>query len=510
MNVANFTLVILIVYLLAIKLVSYFAYKLSSNCPEDYFLANRNVCLFALVATTMASIFSTGTVVSSPSEFFSKGSEYYWIFFFSLVPLFMMPIVIKFWKLGKVLSYITPSEMLGDFYKSKNVQLVGSVIGLLSLLPYAAAQLVAVGKTFEALTSGTITYAMGVSIVCLAIGLYLYFGGSRAVIWTDVVQGVIFASLLLVSGLLVLNWAGGWELVVTNLRVNAPAQANFDIELKYFEYLPICGAFFFLPYVWQRMYMARSAKTIAANVVILSLVFVVLFSITWIIGTSALVFFPEGLVDDDNVLGAIFNLHAPYFGALVLVAAFAAGMSTVDSQLLSAGSILTQDIRGLLTRQRGKVLNKETDYQFARKATLLLLAGIYCWSLFLQDKTVLSLIVLGIGLNVLFVPVVIGMFFWKRATTTGAFWSLSLGLLIFLLNEFTFISEVLPLTLKSSTWAMLVSCPVYIAAGFIADSSTLRDKQNQYRAILEVPQPQLTRVGPKEQIQEIETLAVNY
>jgi Na+/proline symporter len=44
-------------------------------------LAGRNIGLFALIGTTMASIFSTGTVVSSPSEFYRQGTGYCWVFF---------------------------------------------------------------------------------------------------------------------------------------------------------------------------------------------------------------------------------------------------------------------------------------------------------------------------------------------------------------------------------------------------------------------------------------------
>ena len=208
MSVTAFTCLVLFIYLVALKFVGYFAYKRSVASSEDYFLAKRKVGVMALVATTCASIFSTGTVVSAPSEFYTEGANYMWIFAFALIPIAMMPVVLKFWKIGKVKQLVTPGQLLHDFYQSKSVSVMTAIIGLLTLIPYAAAQLVAIGKTFEALTDAAVPYEIAVTIVCAALAMYLYFGGSRAVIWTDLVQGIIFSSLLMITGVLVLSWVG--------------------------------------------------------------------------------------------------------------------------------------------------------------------------------------------------------------------------------------------------------------------------------------------------------------
>ena len=45
----------------------------------------------------------------------------------------------------------------------------------------------------------------------------MYFGGARAVVWTDMIQGFIFAALLIIAGILVVSWSGGWESMVGTL-----------------------------------------------------------------------------------------------------------------------------------------------------------------------------------------------------------------------------------------------------------------------------------------------------
>ncbi|NND65231.1 MAG: sodium:solute symporter family protein [Gammaproteobacteria bacterium] len=481
MSVVQFTFAILVVYLIALKTVSIWAYRRSVASSEDYFLARRNVTFFALIATTAASIFSTGTVISAPSEFFTKGSNYFWIFFFMFVPLAMMPVALKIWRIGKFKKFVTPGDLLSDFYQCHRTKIVTAIIGLLALIPYSTAQMVAIGKTFEALTNGAVSYDMGVTIVCAAIGLYLYFGGSRAVIWTDMVQGVIFMTLLLITGILAAQWAGGWQLMNATLLNDYPDKATFSFNFHYFEYIPITASFFLLPHVWQRIYMAKTANALAKNIMILPFVFLFLFSATWVIGTAGYSMFPNGLADGDNLMGAMFAQQAPYFGAFVLVAAFAAGMSTTDSQLLSAGAIFTHDFR-----PSTPVRNDKKDFMIARFSTLSLLAFIYVWSLFLQSQSVFGLIILGVSLTVIFIPAVFGMFFWRRASSAAAFWSLTSGLIIFLVHHFTALSEYFPGKLGASGWGLIVATLVFVVVSFIGGGKALDKKRAEYAKLLAV------------------------
>ena len=489
MSVVNFTILLLIVYLVGLKFLSYFAHRISTSSAEDYFLAGRNIGIIALVGTTMASIFSTGTVVSSPSEFYRQGSGYFWVFFFAFMPVVYFFLATKMWRLGKVKGYITPGDMLGDFYKSKAVVFWCVAIGLLALLPYAVAQLVAIGKTFEALTEGKITYFWGVTIVSISIALYMYFGGARAVVWTDMVQGFIFATLLIIAGILLVGWAGGWDNMISTLTTSHAHKTSFlpfeekaKVTWRYYELGLLPLSFSFLPYIWQRMYMARSATHVAKNLMSVPVIFVVLFFTTWVIGTSAHVILPEGLKDADSVLGALFSNNAPYFGACILVAAFAAGMSTVDSQLLSAGSLITHDLGGMANVDR----QSAAVFTFGKWSTVILMALLYVWALNLQTASILNLIILGISLTIMYIPCVFGMFFWKKATTAGAAWSMGGGLIVFLIKQFKILGldAFLPAPLGSISWGLIASIVFFVVVSLVTSSESIRGMQEEYDRIL--------------------------
>ena len=320
-------------------------------------------------------------------------------------------------------------------------------------------------------------------MVTIIIALYLYYGGSRAVIWTDAIQGIIFSTLMITATAISISYAGGWNSMFDTLASQNPTKATFNsVNIHYYEYLPMCLSFFFLPHVWQRMYMAKSATVVAKNVALLSGVMCILFFCGYLIGTSGLSIFPNGLADGDSLLGAIFAERAPYFGALVLVAAFSAGMSTVDSQLLSASSVVTRDLRS------HKQCSEQKNYKFARQTTIALLALVYIWSLFLKSRSIMSLIMLGIGLNVIFFPVVFGIFYWKRASAAAAFWSLTTSLLTFLTVEF--LPQILPETeqffntLKPASWALIVSILSFVTISYLTNGSAHDAKRAEFSAIL--------------------------
>lgn len=479
MSVTSFTLVILLAYLAVLKVVSMLASRRSRSTSDDYFLASREVGTFAIVATLMASTFSTATVVGHGAKFFVQGSGYMWMLYFGLfsVPIFFVGL--KFWKLGRERNYITPGAMLGDFYESSAVRKIAACIGLIALIPYSTAQLIAIGKTLEALTSGTISYNIGVGIITLSIGMYLFFGGSRAVIWTDAIQGILIATLLVLSTVFIFHWAGGYRAVMDNFVQNHNEIVTFSQSFSYYEMgflLPM--TFLFLPYMWQRMYMAKSPESIAVSAATLPVLCVGLFILTYFIGASGHVFFPEGLADSDKLIGEIFSLHSPYLGAIFMVAAFSAGMSTVDSQLLSAASLIQCDLFG--SEKGGSREGK--NFAQARNITVMVLVAVFALALTLQSVSIISLVLLAIEVNIVFIPSVLGLFFFRFVNKQASIVSLLSGTTVLLLYRFTSFFQNFPMRLEGLTWAFLVSMGSFLVISY-ASPISLNEQQRRFRAL---------------------------
>lgn len=476
-----FLLIILALYLGFLKVISYYAYKKSSSNTEDYFLSARDVGVIALIGTVAASLFSTGTVVAAPAEFYSKGVGFMWIFVCCFVPIHIIFLGVKFWKLGQVKHFVTPGDLMGDFYESATISKLVGVLGLAGMIPYSAAQLVAVGKTFEVITDDLISYEVGITIVCVAMALYLYYGGARAVVWTDMIQGILLSVLLVATACLVVYWSGGWEELIGNAFAKKESNFVFEPSVKFFEVYINQVSWFFLPYVWQRMYMSRNAQALAKVAVAISILFFVLFLVTWVIGNSAFTLLPNGLQDGDFILGTIFKKYAPYFGAFVIVAVFSAGMSTVDSQLLSSGSLVTYDFK------KKNASKKSNNFILGRNFTLGLLGFIYIWSLFLKTASVYSLILMSSSMAVILIPATIGIFYWKRCTTEGAVASIVVGMLIFFAKTFTPLEAYFLESIGTISWTLGFTLITFIAVSLFTDHSKLNTKRAEYKQILEVP-----------------------
>jgi SSS family solute:Na+ symporter len=247
--------------------------------------------------------------------------------------------------------------------------------------------------------------------------------------------------------------------------------------------------------------MARSASHVAKNLVAVPIIFIVLFFTTWVIGSSAHTLLPEGLQDADRVLGALFSDKAPYFGALfsdkapyfgalLLVAAFAAGMSTVDSQLLSAGSLITHDIGGIV---RSGDRESVVVFTFGKWSTVILTAALYWWALTLQTASVLNLIILGVSLTIMYIPCVFGMFYWKKATPAGAAWSMGGGLIIFCIKQFKFfgLDAYLPPPMGAITYGLLASIVFFVVVSLLTSNARIAHMRREYDEILGdiTPQP---------------------
>lgn len=418
-----FTFVVLVLYLGGLELMGLVALKRGKETTGDYFLSGRSVGLIALTGTTMASLLSTGTVVSNPPNFYKTGTAYFWVIFFGWTLSMVLIFGLRFWKLSNRYGYITPGQLIGDLYGSRRVQVIFGLVGLACVVPYSTAQLVAIGKVFVGLSQGSISYEWGVVIAGVAMFVFL-FAGARAVIWTDVVQGFLFTLLLAVAAWMVVGWCGGWEPLVENLMAKKPEITDYSEVAAWpvIEKTFAIPALFVLPYMLQRMFMASSARDLVKMTLVTPPLYISIIVSCWVIGTGALTLYPEGLDRPDQLLGKLFADHAPYVGALILVAAFSAGISTVDSQLLTAASLVTKDVR------RHKEGDTEAlEFRLGRFTSLGILVVVTVVALFLQQYNIIDLVLLGIFLSASFLPAIVCTFFWRRCSEAAVFYSVLAG-----------------------------------------------------------------------------------
>ncbi len=114
------------------------------------------------------------------------------------------------WMLGKRFGYVTPGEMLSDYFQGDAIRILVVLVALLFSIPYLGVQLGASGFLFQVLTDGMLTKTVGMWILSLVVLIYVASGGLRAVAYVDTVQCVLLAMGIVITGLIALNLAGGF------------------------------------------------------------------------------------------------------------------------------------------------------------------------------------------------------------------------------------------------------------------------------------------------------------
>ncbi|MFG0262258.1 MAG: sodium:solute symporter [Novipirellula sp. JB048] len=203
-------------------------------------------------------------------------------------------------------------------------------------------------------------------VIGIATILYTFFGGMKAVIWSDCIQLVVY----MVGGLLALKilvgfLPGGWsELIafgdstgrfhVLDLRWQSTATFSVWTETYTFWSGLIGGAVLTLgthgtdQMFVQRYLCARSARDAQRAVIASGFVVFAQFSLFLLLGVALAAYYttvdPQTFAHNDEVFAAFIVDHLPIgLVGLTLAAVFAAAMSTLSSSLNSSAAAAVSD-----------------------------------------------------------------------------------------------------------------------------------------------------------------------
>lgn len=434
-------------YLCVLVAIAFYARSRSRKSSEDYFVASRSIGPVVLFLSLAATNFSAFTFFGFAGASYRLGLAYYGIMAFGtgFMALSFYFIGRKVWILGKKHGYITPPELIGERFKSDALRLVFLAVMVVFTLPYLATQAIGGGIALEQLTEGEVSYELGAIIVTAVIIIYVTIGGMRGDAYTDVLQGVLMVTVMIAAVGIVSAGLGGFTEANTRLAEEFPylisrPRGDFfapQIWLSYMLLWIMCDPMF--PQLFVRFYTARDERALRFSMVMYAPITMVLFLAPVLIGAWGNLTFP-GLTgtQPDQILPMMIEEYAPaWVVGIVLSGAFAALMSTADSQLLVLSSMLTRDVykrwvkksaSGLEEFVVGKVL-------VVGLAVLGLLIALSSVETIFETLTKTTFT----GLAVLF-PTTVAALYWDRATKWGCTASILAGELTYALYYF----EVLP------------------------------------------------------------------
>ena len=184
----------------------------SARTATDYFIAGRRLSIWVFVLAATATSFSGWTFMGHPGLIYRDGFQYAYASFYTItIPFTGVMFLKRQWMLGKRYGYVTPGEMLSDYFQGDAIRILTVIVALFFSIPYLGLQLAASGSLFNVLTDGLVTQNMGMWVLSLVVLVYVASGGLRAVAYVDTLQCVLLALGIVITGFIAYDLAGGWS-----------------------------------------------------------------------------------------------------------------------------------------------------------------------------------------------------------------------------------------------------------------------------------------------------------
>ena len=216
----------------------------------EYFLGSRNLGLWAFALTFAATSASGGSFMGFPSLIYTHGWVLaLWIASYMVVPIVGMGLLGKRMnRLARQSGAVTIPDIIKARFKSDAVGMIATLLILFFMFFYLLAQFKAGSKIMTTLLQDVPVYQSTVAavgdaidglpwvggaepdyVLCLlvfsfSVIVYTAFGGFRAVVWTDVMQGVVMGAGVIILLILTLGQVGGLSKATEQLKEMTPPE----------------------------------------------------------------------------------------------------------------------------------------------------------------------------------------------------------------------------------------------------------------------------------------------
>ncbi|GAB4215230.1 MAG: sodium:solute symporter [Synechococcales cyanobacterium] len=406
------------VYLLVLAGIGIWSFRHAGTDPVSYFLAGRGLQSWVLTLTMLATLLSAFTFIGIPADGYTHGLG---IFLGvgvtdAFISVLFLLLGYRLWLAARQFQFITPSEFFGHRFNSPLLALLYSLSALLFTAPYISIQIIAGARTLSAVLGDGIPYWPLAVVMAVVILAYVWMGGSQAVVWTDVVQGIILVSGMVLAFVAISRQipADGTVDLHAWLSVPGPTgrwnwQGLLGYQLLIFMAVPL------FPQIFQRFYMAKNAQVFKNMMVVWPALIGLVFFPATLIGVWGRLSYPQ-LERADQIMPLMLQTLPTGISALVIVAVLAALMSTADSQLLTTSSLVTRDI---VLRYLNRQLSPAQEQRWGRIVVLVI--GLISFAIAIHPPGVIvDIATWSFQGSAMLFPVLVAGLYWRRTSRAGA------------------------------------------------------------------------------------------
>ena len=200
-------------------------------------------------------------------------------------------------------------------------------------------------------TAAGIPYETGLLIFGISIALYTAFGGFRASVLNDTMQGLVMLIGTVVLLIGVVHAAGGLSNAVDTLQTIDPQlvtpQGADDILSPAFMtsfWVLVCFGVIGLPHTAVRCISYKDSKAVHRGIIIGTIVVAILMFGMHLAGALGRAVIPDLTVPDLVIPTLMVKVLPPFAAGIFLAAPMAAIMSTINAQLLQSSATIIKDL----------------------------------------------------------------------------------------------------------------------------------------------------------------------
>jgi SSS family solute:Na+ symporter len=406
-----------------------FKYLRTQDNAETYFLAGRKLTWPLIGLSLFASNMSSSSLVGLSGSGFQTGVSvfsYEWIA--SVVLIMLAVFFLPFYLRSKI--YTMP-EFLEKRYDAR-VRYYFSGLSVLMNIGIDTAATLYAGALVIQLIFPSIELWQSILALAILSGLYTIAGGLTAVVYTDAIQAVLLVFGSIIITITAFFKIGSWDALIAvtpaeNFSIIQPVDDTFLPWPGLFSGVFLLGFYFWATnqFIVQRALGAKSIRhgqwgSVFAGFLKLTTLFIMIFP-----GMFARVLYPD--LEKANLVypTLLFDLLPAGILGLVLSGLIAAMMSSIDSALNSASTLITMDFYKKIRPRT----SAESLMWIGRVITFVFMILAAVWAPHIDEFPTLWEY-LQAALSYICPPIVsvfIMGLFWKRSNGHGAFAAVIVG-----------------------------------------------------------------------------------
>jgi|TARA_B100001250_G_scaffold410332_1_gene436554 SSS family solute:Na+ symporter len=377
--------------------------------------------------------------------------------------------------LGKKFNYITPADMLADYFGDGKFRAFIAIYILTCCIPLMTANITGPAILLSSGTEGHIPYWGALTMMGIMVTIYVTTSGMRGLTWTTVAQAIWMFVAIWLAAFWCLSLIDGNLLdLFNNIKSSQPELLTLPgpqgrATPEWWLTWPVFGIALYwaiLPRGFLFFYSARDVKTTRKIGLTVGIYLMALYLPALVIGFATFQLMP-GLAGDAS-FPALLAKHAPWWGGFIIAGGLAAGMSSLDADTNANSAMLTKDVYS-------KFVNKDASQKhyinigrifMVSLVAITVFASFWKWGLVAIMIGVTASMITQLLPAVLAVTVPTGLRITKAGIVSGIITGFFVAIAV-MYNGKDFLSIPIPalpegLRFDASFWGLVFNIPVML------------------------------------------------